>query len=173
MRCGWANTNSRIGNYEQNKREPSYSDLIKIAGAMGIDPAFLAFGLQSIDVAHSIQIPYYESLAAMKSGKGKPRMVDVVYPTTVSPRALCLPVPSAHFRPFHKGQLIVVDPQTKPQVDSYVAIHSDSSSLIIVRCADVEAVPLYRTLSNDELLPVTTHRDHFIGAITLSIILHR
>lgn len=171
-RCGWAKTNSRIGNYEQNKREPSYDDLTKIAGAIGIDPAFLAFGLQSMEFVHSIEIPYFESLAAMESGKGKARMVELIYPTAVSPRAFCIPVPSAHFRPFDKGELIVIDPETKPKAETYVALHSQASALIIVRCAEVKAVPLYRNITNDELLPATTHRDHFIGAITSSIILH-
>lgn len=170
-RCGWEAVNSRIGNYEQEKRTPTYSDLIKIAKEIGIDPAFLAFGTDAVEFLHSIQIPYYEALSQM--AKGKKRTVELVYPTNVSPRAFCIPVPGSEFKPFRKGELIVVDPAVKPHAGSYVAIYTDASTLSIVRCTEVRSVPLYQSLADGKQLPATTHRDHFIGVITSSITLHR
>lgn len=43
-RCGWGRTQSRIGNYEQDRSEPKYEDIIRIARALGCNPAYLAFG---------------------------------------------------------------------------------------------------------------------------------
>jgi transcriptional regulator with XRE-family HTH domain len=46
--CGWSDdpveAQSRISNYERNKREPTLVDLAAIAAVLKVDPAELAFG---------------------------------------------------------------------------------------------------------------------------------
>ncbi len=41
--CGWS-SQSRVGNYESGTREPTLADLEKIAGAVGVSVAALAYG---------------------------------------------------------------------------------------------------------------------------------
>lgn len=50
--CGWDDTHAaRISQYESEKREPTLSDLARIAEATGCDPAMLAFGTVDVDPA--------------------------------------------------------------------------------------------------------------------------
>lgn len=42
--CGWKDMQTRISSYEHNRTEPSYRDLEKIAHALGVNAAWLAFG---------------------------------------------------------------------------------------------------------------------------------
>lgn len=46
-RCGWSDAQTRISSYENGRTEPSYKDLITIAGALEVNPAYLAFGSAS------------------------------------------------------------------------------------------------------------------------------
>lgn len=45
--CGWEDMQARISNYENGRTEPAYSDLVKIADVLGVDPAYLAFGTEN------------------------------------------------------------------------------------------------------------------------------
>ena len=40
--CGWSQ--SRVGNYENLSREPSFSDINALSRALGVMPAYLLFG---------------------------------------------------------------------------------------------------------------------------------
>lgn len=46
-KCGWGSGQSRVSNYEQGRSFPSYEDLSKLGEAIGVNPAFLAFGPSS------------------------------------------------------------------------------------------------------------------------------
>lgn len=44
LACGWDDAQTRVSHYERNKREPTVGDFEKLAKALQVDPAFLAFG---------------------------------------------------------------------------------------------------------------------------------
>ncbi len=46
--CGWQEMQTRISSYENNRTEPSYADLEKIARVLGVNPAWLAFGSNAV-----------------------------------------------------------------------------------------------------------------------------
>lgn len=42
--CGWKGSNSRITNYELGPNEPKLADIALMAKALGVTPAYLAYG---------------------------------------------------------------------------------------------------------------------------------
>ena len=56
-KAGWiTDSNSRLSQYENNKREPTLADIAKIAKITGADPAELAFGGHAELTAEEIAI---------------------------------------------------------------------------------------------------------------------
>jgi|TARA_Y100001973_G_C5092030_1_gene278016 transcriptional regulator with XRE-family HTH domain len=49
VKCGWSTANARVGNYEQDKREPTLGDIAILASNLGVTPEELAYGGHQLD----------------------------------------------------------------------------------------------------------------------------
>lgn len=166
-RCGWPRRNSRIGNYENNRREPTFEDLIKIARELGVSPAILAFGVEAISSA-SVQVPLvsWKDMASRKRGK---RFVEVIWPTQVSSQAFCVRIPSDQWNGYRKDDHLLIDPAVAPRVGDHV-VATTANGFCIAR---VVAPNVFMNL--DDSLEAEEKRidpKRFVGTV-LSSIVHR
>lgn len=142
--CGWTGQ-SRIGNYEQGTREPSRSDYIKLAKALGTSPAFLQFGAaqahmplgdynvdEGPNVGRAIPLISWIQAGAFSETIDSYAVGDAEawypMPRKSGPRTFALRVRGVSMEPrYHDGDIIFVDPDSPARHGSRVIVRLDSA----------------------------------------------
>jgi transcriptional regulator with XRE-family HTH domain len=146
--CGW-DSNSRIANYEgsgKTKREPTLSDIKRIAKALNVSPAALAF--DEYPSAGDIPVPVIKGLPILKPDEigGWPQNKDTVaknenlkflhnklsfdlncYIYEIEDESMFNYLTHEGFR---KGKQVIVDPDKKPEPMEYVIAKTNSGKIL-------------------------------------------
>lgn len=142
-KCGW-DSQSRIGNYERNLREPNRSAYIALARALGVSPAHLQFGatqagmnLADYNVDDGPAISGRAPLISwVKAGAfhepADPYRVGEAedwfpMPRRAGPRTYALRVRGVSMEPrYHDGDIIFVDPDAEARHGSRVVVRLEN-----------------------------------------------
>lgn len=142
-RCGW-DSQSRIGNYERNLREPNRTAYITLGKALGVSPAYLQFGrvqagmpLGDYNVDEGPSISGRAPLISwVKAGAfhepADPYQVGQAedwfpMPRKAGPRTFALRVRGVSMEPrYHDGDIIFVDPDAEARHGSRVVVRLEN-----------------------------------------------
>ena len=151
--CGWENGQGRVGNYERNEREPSLSDIQRIAQEAGVRPEWLLTGAGSAshgaadlgagNTSPGPEIVQYLPLISWVRAGEWTEIEDPYEPGTYeklilvtrrySNRAYALRLDGDSMQApdgdsFPSGSIICVEPMQQAKNGSYVVIRLESSN---------------------------------------------
>jgi SOS-response transcriptional repressor LexA len=156
-RCGW-DSQSRISHYEKGTREPTLRDVKKIAKALSTDPIILLFGYfpfqntpqgeyNSSEIGTAFPKQFVPLISWTQAAKwyNAPHNIIVNQHTEfvpsfspeASPNCYALKVEgdsmtalSGYTQTFRAGEIIIIDPEKKPENNSFVIAYIDKDKEI-------------------------------------------
>jgi hypothetical protein len=130
--CGWQHNSdrgqARVSHYELNRRRPTLDDAQKLATLLHTSIDFLLKGKHTeFDTPwrYVPLRPWNEPHAKVKA-KGAPLAVPVLPSVSIGigKAAFAIAVKRAYAPDFHRGDIVVIDPDRKPKVGDFVLVRN-------------------------------------------------
>lgn len=158
--CGWE-SNSRIANYEgcgKTKREPTLGDIQRIAKALNVSPASLAF--DDFPVLGDIPIPSIKGLPILNSKQisewptNKANVIKTenlnflhnqlsfglnCFVYEIEDESMFNYITHEGYR---KGKQVIVEPDKKPELNDYVIVKKKNGAILFRKLVEDEGVVL-------------------------------